>query len=145
MHYFWSRVDAGGHLCWQWLGSCTAAGYGQLNRKGIYHYAHRLAYQLATGTRPGKKHVLHSCDNPRCCNPMHLRLGTHAENMRDIDRHGRRALGEHANSSKLKPDDVRRIRQLKQQGMRITHIAREYDVVFETVRRVVDHETWKHI
>lgn len=60
-------------------------GYGQKKYRGKVVAAHRLAYALANGldvfTMSGS--VLHSCDNPVCVNPKHLRLGTHVENMRD--------------------------------------------------------------
>lgn len=52
--------------------------------------AHRLAYMLAHGEDiPAGALVLHGCDVPACCNPAHLRLGTHADNQRDAIQRGR--------------------------------------------------------
>lgn len=81
---FWQKVDRCKPLdCWEWQAYRYPSGYGHFQiRKGKWEYAHRLAYRLAVGPL-GKLHVLHSCDNPPCCNPKHLRLGTHQENMQD--------------------------------------------------------------
>jgi hypothetical protein len=73
--------DTGCHV---WTGGRASKGYGQL-RIGV----HRLAWELANGPIPEGMQVLHRCDNPRCCNPDHLMLGTQAENMADMRRKGR--------------------------------------------------------
>jgi hypothetical protein len=44
---------------------------------------------MSNGAIPEGLHVLHRCDEPRCCNPEHLFLGTQAENMADMHRKGR--------------------------------------------------------
>ena len=62
--------------------------YGRTWYDGGHIYAHRLAYMLAVGPVDGWQ-VLHTCDNPKCCNPAHLELGTHAENMRQMRERGR--------------------------------------------------------
>lgn len=91
--HLWSKVtipEAPRHedLCWNWRGS-TAKGYGQIKAEGRVMRAHRLAFELVKGEVPEGLFVLHSCDNPLCCNPKHLRVGTHQDNMDDKTARGR--------------------------------------------------------
>ncbi len=90
---FWSKVDksAGVSACWPWTGAGHRDGYGRahfLGRDKIA-IAHRLAYKLSKGDIKEGMDVLHTCDNRKCCNPAHLWLGTHKENMDDMRRKGR--------------------------------------------------------
>lgn len=90
---FWSRVDQRGpDECWEWLGYRNPDGYGHLTLRIITEsaYAHQLAFELANGYK-SQLWVLHSCDNPPCCNPAHLREGTPKDNMRDSIERGRAA------------------------------------------------------
>lgn len=90
--------------CWLWTGRKDKSGYGRVQRKGPYTYAHRIAWTIANGPVPDGMDVLHHCDVRNCCNPAHLWLGTHEDNMKDMHRKGR-------GSTKLKPEQVREIRQ----------------------------------
>lgn len=82
---FWAKVDRRGpDECWPWSGSRKPRGYGHFIIGRRDHNAHRLAYELANGPITDGMHVLHSCDNPPCCNPAHLFLGTHTDNMHDM-------------------------------------------------------------
>lgn len=91
------RVDASADpaACWPWLGSVGSAGYGQIKLGRGYERhrrvgAHVAAYMVANGLDgPPTLDVLHNCDTILCCNPAHLRLGTHAENMREMRDKGR--------------------------------------------------------
>jgi hypothetical protein len=83
--------------CWLWSGGLDRHGYGRfpLNRRDKIA-AHRLAWCLSHGDIPSGAFVLHRCDTPACCNPEHLYLGDHAQNMRDMVKRGRcnKASGE---------------------------------------------------
>lgn len=76
--------------CWVYLyGRQVRDGYRRIqwNRKHVA--VHRLTYEIWYGPIPGDRIVLHSCDNPPCCNPGHLRAGTHADNSADRVARGR--------------------------------------------------------
>lgn len=88
---FWSKVDVKSpDECWEWKRSRFPLGYGQykLIAGETPWKASRVAW-LFTNEHPGKMHVLHKCDNPPCCNPYHLFLGTHQDNMTDMVSKGR--------------------------------------------------------
>lgn len=81
--HFWDNVipepNSG---CWLWLGSATRGGYGcgtGLRRSGL---AHRLVYELAVGKIPADLESDHLCRTTICCNPAHIELVTHLENVR---------------------------------------------------------------
>lgn len=80
--------------CWEWQGKINESGYGcfQENIEGKRYYliAHRISYEEFIGDIPKNKCVCHSCDNPKCCNPEHLWIGTHKENIHDCINKGRR-------------------------------------------------------
>ena len=113
---FWSKVQVAGlDECWEWTASLTVNGYGKFSSGRNYQvpeHSNRAVWFLTHEAPPDELDVLHSCDNRKCCNPMHLRLGTHQENMRDRDlRRGvYQASGEQHGRSKLTWDSVGLIR-----------------------------------
>jgi hypothetical protein len=80
-----ARCKVGERGCWVWQGFCQKPprAYGETNYLGKKWRVHRLMYTLVYGPIPDGKLVCHKCDNPSCCNPDHLWLGTHLENMSD--------------------------------------------------------------
>lgn len=86
-----NRSD-GPDACHPWTASLGTSGYGQFQDGGTMRGAHVVAYELDRGHAPppDKPYVLHTCDNPPCCNGKHLAEGTQAENIADMDAKGRR-------------------------------------------------------
>jgi hypothetical protein len=84
------RVPADVEACWEWTASKNDHGYGRMTAgRGVNLKAHRVAYELHNGPVPDDKCVLHECDNPPCCNPLHLFLGTKKDNTHDMMAKGR--------------------------------------------------------
>lgn len=97
--------------CWLWLGTVTRRwGRPMFKTCGKLVQAHRYAYRLYVGEIPSGMNILHSCDNPMCVNPAHLRPGTTQENVKDRVARGRSATGAANHNTKLTPDQVQIIR-----------------------------------
>lgn len=85
----WDVTDGG---CWEWRGARNGHGYGlvSLHREGVKAArAHRVVYESRRGPIPRGAVLRHSCDNPPCVNPDHLKPGTHKQNMEDMAARGR--------------------------------------------------------
>lgn len=97
MRRFWGRVDKG-EGCWIWCGYRNSTGYGQVEKmaagKRYVMLCHRVAWSLENGPVPEGMLILHSCDNPRCVNPGHLRVGTVQENATNRMARGRHVVSE---------------------------------------------------
>lgn len=149
---FWIWVDKGpDDECWEWQGTRRANGYGRFARvPGDSGMAHRYSYELHHGPIPSGLFVLHSCDNPPCVNPAHLRAGTHAENMADKARRGR--CNPNARTFKLTDDDVRQIRRLYLPGehhrfsrSNATELARRFGVTREHIEAVANRRARQRV
>lgn len=141
---FHSRVDRSGgdDACWNWTGS-KVSGYGNMRWLGRSRYAHQIAYELAYGRYSPELDVCHTCDNPPCCNPRHLFLGTHQVNMEDRDAKGRQVTqrGEQHRLSKLTDAQVVEIRlRYARDGIKQVDLAREYDVSPSLIHLLVNNK-----
>lgn len=144
---FWSKVgksDPG--QCCEWRDAPNYSGYGmfQMRRKTIR--AHRVAFFLTTGIDPLGLSVMHTCDNRRCCNPAHLMLGTHQDNMRDKTKKGRDPRGEQCARAWMTEDQVRQLRAdflLRTTSMR--QFAKDHGLAYTHLRSIITRETWRHI
>jgi len=134
--------------CWLWVGAKTPKGYGVFSRSSggvsAYYYAHRAAYEMETGEKPGELNVCHSCDNPGCVNPSHLFLGSWTENMKDKVSKNRQAKGE-AFHRKLTDLKVKEIRERYEHGETQRALATKFDVDPSLVSRVVNRRYWAHV
>lgn len=102
---FWKRIKKGGdNDCWDWIGAFNTTGYGlfhvQNNKDGyektgrsrVQLLSHRIAANLKKKVFQ-HDYVMHTCDNRKCCNPAHLRVGTAWDNMMDMIEKGRDNFG----------------------------------------------------
>jgi hypothetical protein len=132
--------------CWEWTGTRSPKGYGVMtwitNGRRLYG-AHRVAYALFRGDI-GDLHVMHACDNPSCCNPNHLSIGTHADNTADKVNKGRQVKGEDSGRSKLTEIEVQQIRlRVKSQTQR--YVAEAYGVARSVISKINTREVWAHL
>jgi carbonic anhydrase/acetyltransferase-like protein (isoleucine patch superfamily) len=110
---FWSKVDIQAcDECWPWTAGRYLDGYGQFWWEGVNHHASRIAFILAYKRQAGSLLVCHTCDNPPCCNPAHLFLGTHRDNAADMVNKGRvsRRFGLENANMKLSDEEVEEVR-----------------------------------
>lgn len=139
--YFRGAPDA----CWEWQGQ--RAKYGLVRRpEGGSTGAHRVSYEVHHGPIPPGLVIMHSCDNPLCVNPAHLRAGTYKENTADMDAKGRRVIayakGEKSQLSVLNEHAVRFIRS---SDLTTADLARIFGLTHQAIRAVRIRKSWKHV
>jgi HNH endonuclease len=156
---FWGKVDrsAGPDACWPWTRRVNSNGYGDFRiyrgagPKGYRRVlAHRYAYMESTGEDIVGKILLHRCDNPPCCNPSHLRVGTQADNMRDAAEKGRLSpppvlRGSRNRLATLTEGDVALIHARLAAGEVQSAIARDFGVTPTVVSRIKLGKSWVHV
>lgn len=121
--------------CWEWLGYCNVDGYGQINIGLGRFLTHRVTWVMVHGQIPKGMKILHICDNPPCCNPAHLWLGTNADNSADMVAKGRAATP----GAKLTSNQVEAIRA----DARIQReIAIDYGITRQNVSLIKRGEIW---
>ena len=139
--------------CWEWTGARNNSGYGTVRWEGRIVTAHRLSAYLfgivdspaAPRNRKGSGFVLHKCDNPRCCNPNHLIVGTYSKNQSEAYERNRKEQPKgqlHANS-KLTNEQASAIRERYKYGYTQTNLAKEYDVSQTTISLITRGVTYQ--
>lgn len=128
--------------CWNVTGAAVHGGYVHINHGKKFIKAHRIAWELAHGPIPAHLRVLHSCDNPRCVNVAHLRLGTQAENVHESIRKGRYNTYGH---QKLNAEQVLAIRAAWRGGALQKDIAKAFGCSKNHVSAIVNRRCWDHL
>jgi hypothetical protein len=148
--------------CWEWKKYRTKEGYGVIRGVSdgtfVTDKAHRAAWIAENGKIPNGLFICHHCDNPPCCNPDHLFLGTHKDNVADCIRKGRTFIGkkrgEQVHCAKLTREQVVDIRRrgirvppggLHGRGGNIKELANEFQVTTAAILQILRRETWKHV
>lgn len=122
--------------CWEWQGGLSH-GYGRvgLNNKTIS--THKAMFEMFKGPVPSGMFLCHHCDNPKCCNPDHLFLGTQADNMKDCAKKKRHVFGERSKLAKLSNSDVAKIRQLVSEGVSQKDVAKMFNVSVSNISKIM--------
>lgn len=139
--------------CIEWPAARNGSGYGQVwdADAGKIVYVHRLAWEAYSGRSiPPGQYILHSCDNPPCCNPHHLRPGSALENAADAKDRGRlssipKPFGEDHGNAKLTPEKVVEARRLYRAGERLDVIAGMMGTSESGVHSAIIGKTWAHV
>jgi HNH endonuclease len=151
---FWSRVDSTSAAgCWPWTGQLhVRVPYGVFyDDDARYRRAHRIAYELANDVVLTPEQVVrHRCDNPPCCRPDHLLVGSQADNLVDMRDRCRDVpppveRGRQRYNATLTDDMVRAARAARAQGRSVAAVARQYDVHPATLRLAARGGSWQHV
>lgn len=158
----WSHISiANSDDCWLWQLRTDKDGYGKFSIQQSTFRAHRIVFYVYYQIDPLDKLVCHTCDNPTCCNPNHLFIGTERDNTLDARNKGRlnTASGE-KHGTKTRPDRVARgekhsnltEQQVKDIRSLYTNerwtqqqIANKFGVQREVITSIIRGRTWKHI
>ncbi len=135
--------------CRLWTGPVTRDGYAQVGPAGIERAfgikgTHRLVVHLETGHvfQGRQEQVLHSCDVRNCTNPLHLRVGTAAENLREAADRNRVSHGDTHRSSKITTAIAQTVKAWIEYGYRNCYIADTLGISRDTVSRIRNGRTW---
>jgi hypothetical protein len=142
----WKRIIKQHDGCWIWQGAKDKDGYGWITILQKMYKVHRVAWSLCNGPIPEDMFICHHCDNPSCCNPAHLFLGTNSDNMQDMlgKGLGNKAKGERVFNAKLNEEAVMKIKAAY--GTKTQReIAKEFGITFQNVNMIIHGKTWKHL
>lgn len=157
---FWNKVDIKDNIneCWNWIAGIFITGYGvfhlgykdETKKTTVTIRSNRMTYMLTKGDIPLDTEVQHLCNNRKCCNPYHLKLGNKSENMQymvECDRYiGSRSLTdeqvveihkEYNKQCKLHPEF--------RQWQVIDPIAKTFGIARSTVNAIINRRSYKFI
>jgi hypothetical protein len=148
---FWSKIDKREpDECWPWLCGTDKSGYGSFK---VMNYqtvaASRMALICTEWREPMGMHVLHTCDNPPCCNPAHLYFGTPLQNGHDKAERSRARTGDQTcarnGAAKLTEEQVALIVERLHQGWNNIDIAADLPIGDAMVSKIRCGHMWRPI
>jgi len=136
-------ISRGRNSCWVWGAGCFDSGYGAFYLNGRTRRAHVVAYMMWAGPIPSGKLVTHTCDNPPCVRPEHLKLGTWQSNMDDKVSRGREShvRGHH----KLSEAQVAEIKRGLAAGVKVGVLAASRQISEGTIRLIKRGLIWRSV
>jgi hypothetical protein len=122
-------------------------GYGQITRNGKAIQAHRFIYAKYNGPIPKNMFVCHKCDNPSCINPVHLFMGTAADNAHDRNSKRRQAYGMRNGFHKLTNEQVIALRTEynPRPNSNLRQLCKKYNIGSSMLYNIINHASWKHL
>ena len=148
---FWVRVKKS-RKCWEWQGAQNNTGYGTVRWMNKTYTAHRVAAWLSglveSPNKPTnakeKTHVLHKCDNRKCCNPDHFFIGSYSDNQLDAYAKKRKVQpkGEKHTNALLTDVQANAIRKAYAKGHTQTELATIYGVSQTTISKIIRGKTY---
>ena len=151
----WSKVDKRGEdECWEWKGYKNAEGYGRTWINEVGYYAHRVIFNLAYPNviklsapkdAEDNGYILHTCDNPSCCNPKHLFVGTHSDNMADkVSKNRQKKFpSDSGPRCKLSISQAREARQLRKNGASVKDLAKQFGLSLPSMKTLLAGKSYK--
>jgi len=139
-------IDIDENECYNCKNDLNSYGYprGWINKRRLLISRWIIIEKLNIDNLESYIHVRHICDNRLCINPDHLEIGNILDNVRDMDERGRRALGERVGTSKLKNEDIPKIRHLYfDLNIHKRDIANGFGVCEKTIDNIIIGKYWK--
>lgn len=149
---FFKNIDVACNApCWVWIGCPSRDRHVQVNVNGRMEYAHRWAYKLFQSNDIDNKVIMHTCDNPRCVNPIHLIVGTQKDNIQDAVKKGRvsrthQPCKEKHPCHKLTQQQVNDIRteyKWHDSACGIYGLSKKYNTSPRNIHYIITNKTWK--
>jgi hypothetical protein len=141
---FWKNVNVRhSSECWDWKLSLDRDGYGKVKIAQRVYVAHRVAFALGRWVEipPRDVEVRHSCDNRKCCNPRHLVIGSHSDNMQDMISRGRRIVTGFV--GKMNREKVLQLKDDFKNGTPKRALGKKYNISTRSVRDILKGLYWK--
>lgn len=149
LHHFRVRVKIihDKTSCWEYQGAKYKHGYGNITYTGQNYgtLTHRVYYYASRGDFDKSLDVCHTCDNPSCCRPSHLFLGTHKQNMEDMSKKGRRGSykNERSKRARLNWRQIHLIRKIySERSCRRMDLALIFGISREHLHKIGNYQIW---
>lgn len=129
--------------CIEWRSNISVNGYARLTINKRLTLVHRYVLELTEGLQEDLC-ALHSCDNPPCINPSHLRWGTIKENNADTISRNRKSMprGENHSNAILTSEQVQLIRAESFDLTTRQHLANKYNVSVAAISAIMKRKSW---
>jgi hypothetical protein len=147
---FHQKISFDPNGCWNWTGAIDKRGYGNLlitvNGKDKRVKSHRLSYIIHNNILLENDAVCHTCDNPRCCNPKHLFVGSAQDNVNDKIAKNRQIRGTMQHNAKLNDEIIKQIIiEYNAGGTSYAKLGKKYNLGKNYIYKIVKRLIWKHV